>query len=626
MALKIIELDIEAALSADTRVEEVAWVELPAIETEFMYFQKQGLSCKVIDTENFVEKQAGESKDDYIARCIPFLINEGYPEDQAAAICYESFEGCGCGQDFDINTSGLPPFVDYADDEMLVKAVGVVDGIPVFSTIQDAEEYAKHLNCEGHHSHTLMDGSEVYMACSEHPEDFSGWDAEDLELKEAFDVIFSSPQDFDFGLVTNTLLQGYTVEQIAKFNHKNPTKYYKYKRVITTAAEDREFCNQLEGKFFRRGQIYALDKYNNEFGHKKQEYSKWLYKGGPNCFHGWEEWSAVRNKIRNDGMVPGLPGTPPKQMPNNGYYNAETKRASEIAYIISQKSNRQVSFTRGSSSVIIVDVDGTLVDGITPNQKVIDYVNEKWKNHKIVVITGRKKGREGETSRELDRWGIRYDDLYLNGTNKDTPFYKYDVAQKLLNEGYNVVEAIDNDEANRTQYRRLGIKVSSPSSFKAQFKAVEDKRMLYSPLMMPGILIPRIDEMSGEQYFVRFTKEAVERIQQKFMMEMRLNKTNMEHGSEKFSDAVMVESWIVNGKQDKAFSLGYTEREITDGTWMVGYKILDTDEGDKLWNEFIKTGKVRGLSAEGSFLMNFGQQKSDDYLLMEIINILKKLD
>jgi len=59
---------------------------------------------------------------------------------------------------------------------------------------------------------------------------------------------------------------------------------------------------------------------------------------------------------------------------------------------------------------------------------------------------------------------------------------------------------------------------------------------------------------------------------------------------------------------------------------MVGYKILDTPQGDIIWNDFIKTGKVKGLSAEGAFLMNFSRDKMDEYLLEEIINILNQIN
>ena len=34
----------------------------------------------------------GESREDYLAYCIPAEIKEGYDSDQAAAICYQKFE------------------------------------------------------------------------------------------------------------------------------------------------------------------------------------------------------------------------------------------------------------------------------------------------------------------------------------------------------------------------------------------------------------------------------------------------------------------------------------------------------------------------------------------------------
>ena len=160
---------------------------------------------------------------------------------------------------------------------------------------------------------------------------------------------------------------------------------------------------------------------------------------------------------------------------------------------------------------------------------------------------------------------------------------------------------------------------------KAKFKSDEEQRMLYSPLMVPGILIPRVE--NGEKYFVRFTKKAIEKIQRKFMIEQRLRDTNLEHDSKQsFKDMVMVESWLVNGTSDKAFTLGYKPKEIPEGTWMVGYKVLDTPEGNVIWNDFIKTGKVKGLSAEGAFLMNFQQINTSEYLLEEIINILNQIN
>jgi hypothetical protein len=158
------------------------------------------------------------------------------------------------------------------------------------------------------------------------------------------------------------------------------------------------------------------------------------------------------------------------------------------------------------------------------------------------------------------------------------------------------------------------------------FKAVEEKRMVYMPLMIPNILIPRMDETTGEKYFVRFKPETIEKIRDKFMTELRNRETNLEHSDKKFSDAVMVESWIVTSDNDKVYDLGFTKEQIPFGTWFAGYKILDTDEGNELWEKYIKTNKVRGGSVEGNFILNFSHQKTDDYLLEQIINILKQIN
>lgn len=51
------------------------------------------------DYQKFVEPKAGESEDDFMSRCIPYVIDEGKEQDQAVAICiskwdkqYENFE------------------------------------------------------------------------------------------------------------------------------------------------------------------------------------------------------------------------------------------------------------------------------------------------------------------------------------------------------------------------------------------------------------------------------------------------------------------------------------------------------------------------------------------------------
>jgi hypothetical protein len=82
---KIVELqaEVDDLEFEDVGIEIMSLVEEPAIGVHWAAFAAQHL---------FVTKVPGESESDYMGRCIPQLISEGYDQDQAAAICYAGFE------------------------------------------------------------------------------------------------------------------------------------------------------------------------------------------------------------------------------------------------------------------------------------------------------------------------------------------------------------------------------------------------------------------------------------------------------------------------------------------------------------------------------------------------------
>jgi hypothetical protein len=99
--------------------------------------------------------------------------------------------------------------------------------------------------------------------------------------------------------------------------------------------------------------------------------------------------------------------------------------------------------------------------------------------------------------------------------------------------------------------------------------------------------------------------------------------------NKKFNDAVLVENWIVTSENDKIYDMGFNQLQIPIGSWVGGYYILETKEGNKIW-EMIKDGTIRGFSVEGSFELKFYkhvlQKNEDDILLEEIINILSSIE
>ena len=60
---------------------------------------------------------------------------------------------------------GLPPLNDQEVVRDEYSKVGMIDGKPVFSTIEEAEEHSKTLGCKGYHEHEY-EGKTVYMACA----------------------------------------------------------------------------------------------------------------------------------------------------------------------------------------------------------------------------------------------------------------------------------------------------------------------------------------------------------------------------------------------------------------------------------------------------------------------------
>jgi hypothetical protein len=126
-----------------------------------------------------------------------------------------------------------------------------------------------------------------------------------------------------------------------------------------------------------------------------------------------------------------------------------------------------------------------------------------------------------------------------------------------------------------------------------------DKQMLVGPLMTPNKLIPRIDETTGEEYEVFFSADTIEKIAYKMMADKLLDKVNIEHDStQPVNDVHLVETWIVKDPEHDKSSL-YGFKPVL-GQWFGIYRIGD----GRMWNEYVKTGKVKGFSVEGYFYNN----------------------
>jgi len=125
---------------------------------------------------------------------------------------------------------------------------------------------------------------------------------------------------------------------------------------------------------------------------------------------------------------------------------------------------------------IICDIDGTLFNGDLPIQEVIDYITAESMEYEVHIISGRQYSQMQETIDLLNEYDVPYYDIHLSDFPEGAEVeYKKYKAKKLMDEGYDIVEAIDNDPRAREAYLSLGIEeVTNPSEIIKESEEIED--------------------------------------------------------------------------------------------------------------------------------------------------------
>ena len=248
--------------------------------------------------------------------------------------------------------------------------VGMIDGKPVFDTIDEALASAKTLGCEGYHEHDY-EGKTVYMACEGHTEatqlaewieEFGEDMPEDWELVDE-EVVDGEHRDFDFEKILNEEADN-NIELASAVSatpnkrssqdgvNKSYNDYYKVRYVYATdnfltnkSGTSREFCRDMVAakKIYTKEDLVNANSLtlNPGFGiDGKKRYDLFLFKGGPQCRHFFlrriykTSLRGAKSKIsssqlisytkarsegftaeRNDKLV----AIAPQRMKNNGY-------------------------------------------------------------------------------------------------------------------------------------------------------------------------------------------------------------------------------------------------------------------------------------------------------------------
>ena len=195
-----------------------------------------------------------------------------------------------------------------------------------------------------------------------------------------------------------------------------------------------------------------------------------------------------------------------------------------------------------------------------------------------------------------------------------------------------IVELILDEEQEESGIEAISI-VESPaieSDFVAlkteEIKLAEidkEKRILLGALLIPNKPIYRTG--SEGDYYIFFSKDTISKASQMYLRNGYQNNSTLEH-SKDLKGLTLVESWIVEDEvQDKSRKYGLN---VPVGTWMGAVKV----NNDEIWNEYVRTNKVKGFSIEGYFADKMESPKEkikedmssegDKQTLLKIIEIL----
>ena len=141
----------------------------------------------------------------------------------------------------------------------------------------------------------------------------------------------------------------------------------------------------------------------------------------------------------------------------------------------------------------------------------------------------------------------------------------------------------------------------------------EEKKVLAGALMVADF--PMYRNMNGKEFFVKFSSETIEQLADRMVLNNKLTAFNFEHDSKKeLADMHIQQFFIINTELGVNTPIGF--EELPNGSLFAFVKV----NNEQVWNDYVKTGIVKGFSIEGNFATK------EEFSEQQIINELEKIN
>lgn len=158
-------------------------------------------------------------------------------------------------------------------------------------------------------------------------------------------------------------------------------------------------------------------------------------------------------------------------------------------------------------------------------------------------------------------------------------------------------------------------------SKKQEIKLAEvnkEQRILMGLVLEPNKPIYR--NQDGEEFNIVFNENTIKELSYNFFKAGYQKNSTIEHESE-INGVTFVESWIVEDtKNDKSNAFGFS---YPKGSWIATMKV----DSDEIWNDYVKSGKVKGFSVDAMINLEEINLKSNITMAEEktLIDLIKEL-
>lgn len=491
------------------------------------------------------------------------------------------------------DVSALSPYVDQITKP---KKKPVLASLPLFEKKEDAEAIAMLIGCEGSHPHQYGDQI-LYMPCKAHPKDDTSYETDEG----------NSPDDVG--------------------GSDNPMDNYSFEKISIdydeTLSTDRGFKTARD-IIDSGADLYIISARNDKEGMLKRATELGI---SPSKVFATGSNKAKIEKIKELGIS--------KHLDNS---EEVIKALGDIGQKFSDFGLEEACWPGYEAIGTKILEDGREVPNCVPLEAAMEKFKQEFKSYNDYPTSAKnnackaikwKEEHKDEVQGMTQIGWIRANQL-CNGENiSEETIARMSAFQRHKQNSEVAPEFKDTPWKDKGYVAWLGWGGTTGINWASEkLKSIRnemsfsvfslEERMVVGPAMVPDKMIIRRNEVTGEIYYVYFTSETIKKLQQKFMLEKLLDKTNVEHSRKFLNGVSVVESWIIDNPEydkQKVFGMNYPK-----GTWMISMKIED----DNIWNK-VKNGKLNGFSVQGYFLEKAKFSSENSEILSQIKDILKNI-